>query len=122
MAAVSRTDLSKAEHDELSCVFAALILHDEGVEVTADKIQKLVSASGNDIEKYWPLLFANALKGQDISRLLSNFGSGSASSAPATTSAPSGETKTEEKKEDKKEEAEEEVLDGGMDLFGGDEW
>ncbi|CAG9324338.1 unnamed protein product [Blepharisma stoltei] len=122
MASVARTELSKAEHDELSCVFAALILHDEGVEITAEKIQKLVSASGNDIEKYWPLLFSNALKGQDVSKLLSNLGSGSAASAPASAPATSGETKTEEKKEEKKEEAEEEVLDGGMDLFGGDEW
>lgn len=34
MASVSRTDLSKSEHDELSCVYSALILHDEGVEIT----------------------------------------------------------------------------------------
>lgn len=34
MAAVARTELAKAEHDELACVFAALILHDEGVEIT----------------------------------------------------------------------------------------
>lgn len=38
MAAVSRTELAKAEHDELACVFAALILHDEGVEITVQFI------------------------------------------------------------------------------------
>lgn len=38
MAAVSRTELSKAEHDELASVFAALILFDEGVEITVHTI------------------------------------------------------------------------------------
>ena len=34
MASVARTDLSKTEHDELCCIYSALILHDESVEVT----------------------------------------------------------------------------------------
>jgi hypothetical protein len=34
MATVARAELSKTEHDELCCVYAALILHDEVVEVT----------------------------------------------------------------------------------------
>ena len=34
MASVARADLAKSEHDELCCVYSALILHDEGVEIT----------------------------------------------------------------------------------------
>ncbi|CAG9313707.1 unnamed protein product [Blepharisma stoltei] len=123
MAAVSRTSLSKAEHDELSCVFAALILHDDGLEITADKLSKILTTSGNQVEKYWPTLFANALKGQDLARLLSNLGAGG--SAPAGSAAQAGTTAATEqpKQEEKKEEpAEEEVVEGAMDLFGGDEW
>jgi hypothetical protein len=34
MASVAVSELPKTQHDELCCVFAMLILHDEGLEVT----------------------------------------------------------------------------------------
>ena len=34
MASVEAKDLSKAEHDELCCSYAALMLHDDGLEIT----------------------------------------------------------------------------------------
>ena len=33
--------ISKAEHDELCCVYAGLLLFDDGSEITADKINKI---------------------------------------------------------------------------------
>ena len=41
---------------KLACTYAALILHDEGVEVDAEKIAKLTSAAGIEMEPYWPSL------------------------------------------------------------------
>ncbi len=34
MASVELSKLSKAEHDELCCSYAALMLHDDGLEIT----------------------------------------------------------------------------------------
>lgn len=34
MASVEATALSKSDHDELCCSYAALMLHDDGVEIT----------------------------------------------------------------------------------------
>jgi hypothetical protein len=34
MASVDVSQLSKQEHDELVCAYAALLLHDDGLEIT----------------------------------------------------------------------------------------
>ncbi|OMJ74989.1 hypothetical protein SteCoe_25984 [Stentor coeruleus] len=86
------------------------------MDVTADKINKLVDASGNNIEKYWPLLFANALKGKNVTSLITNL-SGSLPAASLDTvggssAQPEAETKKEEKKEEKADD--EDVLEGGL--------
>jgi large subunit ribosomal protein LP1 len=60
---------------EAACVYAALILHDDGVEITADKMSALIEAAGVEIEPIWPTLFAKALAGKDIGAFLFNVGS-----------------------------------------------
>ena len=47
---------------DLACTYAALILRDDGKEVTADKISAVVSASGLELEPYWSGLFAKFLE------------------------------------------------------------
>jgi hypothetical protein len=44
MASVEASKLSKEEHDELCCSYAALMLHDDGLEITvsADKYELIV--------------------------------------------------------------------------------
>jgi large subunit ribosomal protein LP1 len=42
----STAKVSDKERSQLACTYAALILHDEGVEVTADKMEKLIKAAG----------------------------------------------------------------------------
>ena len=43
---------------------------------------KVIKASGNEVEAFWPSMFAKALKGQNIEELLSNIASGAAVAAP----------------------------------------
>ena len=87
--------MSKAEHDELCCVYAGLLLHDDGIEITADKIQKLIKASGNEVDGYYPEFFAKYLKKADIKSMLNV---APAAGAPAAHE----EEHHEEKKDDKK--------------------
>lgn len=76
----------------------------------------VIKASGNEVEPYWPMLFAKALKGADVGELLSNIGS--AAPAAAGPAAAAGEAAAEEKKEEKKEEVEDVDMGG---LFGDDD-
>ena len=112
--------ISKAEHDELCCVYAGLLLHDDNSEITAEKINKIIEASGNKVDSYYPEFFANFLKTADFNALLN-----ASSSAPAGA-APAEEAKKEDKKDDKKKDdkkkkekpKEEEEEEDGMDLGG----
>ena len=49
---------------ELAVSYAALILADEGVEITSDKILSLTSAAKVEVEPIWASLFAKALEGE----------------------------------------------------------
>ncbi|KAJ3096154.1 60S acidic ribosomal protein P1 [Phlyctochytrium planicorne] len=107
---------------ELALVYAALILHDDGLEISADKLTSLIEAAGIEIEAIWPNLFAKALAGKDIGAFLFNVGSGpsAGAAAPAASSgapAAAAEEKGAAKKEEKKEEKEESDDDMGFGLF-----
>ena len=88
--------ISKAEHDELCCVYAGLLLYDDGIEITADKIEKIIKASGNEVDGYYPEFFAKYLAKADIKSMLTVTPAAGAG-APAQ-----GEEHHEEKKDDKK--------------------
>ena len=66
-------------NNELACVYAALILNDEGLEITSDNIAKILKASNIETEAYWPTLFAKLCKGKDINAMISSVGSGGGS-------------------------------------------
>merc|ERR1712032_1030743 len=114
MAAVPLDKLSKAEKDELCVSYAALMLHDDGLEINAEKLTKIIKASGNEVEPYWPMLFAKALKGQDVGKLLANIGSAGGGGGGAAGPAEAAADEPEEKKEEP-----EDVDMGG--LFGDDD-
>ncbi|PYH71444.1 ribosomal protein P1 [Aspergillus vadensis CBS 113365] len=103
---------------ELACSYAALILADDGIEVTADKLQTLLSAAKvQEVEPIWTSIFAKALEGKDIKELLTNVGSaGPAAPAAAAggAAAPAEAAAAEEKKEEEKEESDEDM---GFGLF-----
>merc|ERR1712166_1739679 len=107
--------LSKADHDELCCSYAALMLHDDGLEISAEKLSKVIKASGNEVEPYWPMLFAKALKSANVDELLTSVasaGGGGGAAGPAAAAV------VEEVKEEKKEETEDVDMGG---LFGDDD-
>ncbi|PKY04069.1 hypothetical protein P168DRAFT_304422 [Aspergillus campestris IBT 28561] len=102
---------------ELACSYAALILADDGVEVTADKLQTLLSAAKvPEVEPIWTSIFAKALEGKDIKDLLTNVGSGgpAAPAAAGGAAAAAPAEAAEEKKEEEKEESDEDM---GFGLF-----
>ena len=104
---------------ELACVYAALILHDDGVEITSDKLTALVKAAKVEIEPFWTGLFAKALGSSNIGDLISNIGSASAAPAPAAAApVAGGAAAASEPKKEKKEESEAESDDDmGFGLF-----
>jgi large subunit ribosomal protein LP1 len=101
MAHVEVSALTKTQKDELAVTYAALLLHDGELEITEEKLNKVITASGNSVEGYWPGLFAKALRGKDVSALLSNAGSASAGPAPAATGATAAAAAPAKKEEPK---------------------
>jgi len=104
---------------ELAVSYAGLILADDGLEITADKLVSLVKAADVDVEPIWAQLFAKALEGKDVKEMLTSVGSGGGGAAAAVPSAggATGGAATEEKKEEKEEEKEESDEDMGFGLF-----
>ncbi|KAK4575350.1 60S acidic ribosomal protein P1 [Recurvomyces mirabilis] len=109
---------------ELAVSYAALILADDGVEITADKLMSLITAAKvPEVEPIWTTLFAKALEGKDVKDMLLNTGSGAAAPAAAAAAAPAAggaaaggdaAPAAEEKKEEAKEESDEDM---GFGLF-----
>ncbi|KAH7085125.1 60S acidic ribosomal protein P1 [Paraphoma chrysanthemicola] len=106
---------------ELATSYAALILADDGVDITADKLQSLIKAAKiEEVEPIWTTLFAKALEGKDVKDLLLNVGSGGgAAAAPAAggaggAAAGGDAAAPEEEKEEEKEESDEDM---GFGLF-----
>ncbi|CAK9304617.1 unnamed protein product [Gordionus sp. m RMFG-2023] len=109
---------------ELACIYSALILSDDNVAITADKISTILKAAKVEIEPFWQVLYAKALNNVDVKDLITNLSSGvsagpaptsAVDSAPAPTEAKPDEKKS--KKEEKKEESEESDADMGFGLF-----
>ncbi|PON83660.1 60S acidic ribosomal protein [Trema orientale] len=106
---------------ELACTYASLILYDDGIPITAEKIAAVVNAGNLRIEPYWPSLFAKLAEKRDIGDLIFNAGSGCAA-APAAVAAPAAGAAApaasaaveEKKKEEPKEESDDDM---GFSLF-----
>ncbi|GMT27229.1 hypothetical protein PFISCL1PPCAC_18526 [Pristionchus fissidentatus] len=107
--------------EEQACVYAALVLQDDDVAITGDKIATLLKAANVTVEPFWPGLFAKALEGVNVSDLISSVSSGvgggaPAAAAPAAGAAPAAaEAAPAKKKEEVKEESEDD--DMGFGLF-----
>nr|ACG30985.1 60S acidic ribosomal protein P1 [Zea mays]ACG34480.1 60S acidic ribosomal protein P1 [Zea mays] len=104
---------------ELACTYAALILSDDGIAITAEKIATIVKAANIKVESYWPALFAKLLEKRSVEDLILSVGSGGgaapvAAAAPAGGAAAAAAPAAEEKKEEPKEESDDDM---GFSLF-----
>lgn len=97
-------------------VYAVLLLHSSGKEITEDNVKKVLSAAGTKTEEARVKSLVTSLSDIDIDEALKT-----AAAAPAVPAQTTEATKPaeEEKKEDKKKEKkEEEALAGLGGLFG----
>ncbi|KAM7472298.1 hypothetical protein LguiA_010481 [Lonicera macranthoides] len=106
---------------ELACTYACLILCDDGIPITAEKIAAIVKAANVCIESYWPSLFAKLAEKRNIEDLIVNVGAGGGGGAVAVAAPTSGggaaaaaAPPPEEKKEEPKEESDDDM---GFSLF-----
>ena len=91
--------VTKEEHDELCTSYAALILHDADIAITSEKLKELITASGNEVEPYWPMLFAKVLANADVEKLITSCGGGVAATSNGAAAA-DGEAAAEEEEEE----------------------
>ncbi|CAK8560580.1 unnamed protein product [Lathyrus sativus] len=103
---------------EVACSYSLMILHDDNIAVTGEKISTLLKAAKVDVETYWPNLFAKLAEKKNLDDLILNAVGGG---APASVSAPVAAASatavaapTEEKKEEPKEESDDDM---GFSLF-----
>lgn len=98
-------------------VYAALLLHSAGKDVTEDGIKKVVEASGVAVDDVRAKALVAALEGVDIAKVLSQ-----AAVMPVAAAAPAGAAAAapaaSEEKEENKEAAEESGVEGLGALFG----
>ena len=119
--------LADEQKQELACVYAGLLLWDDGIEITSDKLSKVLATAGVTVEPYYPEFFGKYLASTNIGALVGNLG-GEPAAAAAVVAAPVEEKqddkkggKKDDKKGGKKEEkkpVEEEEEAGFDDLFG----
>merc|ERR1712241_1546496 len=110
--------MSEVGISELACVYSALILYDDDIDITGEKMAKIIAAANVHVETFWPGLFAKALQGRNIGDLICNVGSApAAGAAPAAAAGGDAPAAAEEKKEEKVESEEESDDDMGFGLF-----
>merc|ERR1712031_1784 len=104
---------------ELGCTYAALILHDDGLEISEENLKTLLNKAGVVYESYWPSLYAKMLKSNDIAELIAkpSGGGGGGAVAAAGAAAPGAPGAAAAAAEEEEEEEEEEAAVGGG-LFG----
>ncbi|QDS76464.1 60S acidic ribosomal protein P1 [Venturia effusa] len=105
---------------ELAASYAAIILADDGVDITSDKLNTLIKAANVlDVEPIWANLMAKALEGKDLKDIILNIGAGGGAAAAPTSggAAETGATTEAPKEEEKEEEKEESDDDMGFGLF-----
>ncbi len=103
-------------------VYAALLLHSAGKEVTEEGITSIIQAAGIDVDPVRAKALVAALEGVDIDEAISKAAVAAPAEAPPAE-APAEEKKEKEeeakkKEEEEKEKAEESGMEGLGALFG----
>jgi hypothetical protein len=68
--------VEQSDSNTLACSYAALILHDEGLPINVENLNKIIKASSVEVESFWPGMFAKALSAAKVSELLATVGTG----------------------------------------------
>merc|ERR1711966_128440 len=102
---------------ELACTYASMILHEDGQEISEEKIKLLINAAKVEYESYWPSLFAKAINGADVNELLTKPAQGGGGGG-GVAAAGGGDAGGDAPK--KKTTTEEEEMAPATGLFGGD--
>ena len=102
---------------ELACVYAALILNDDKLDITSDKIKSILNSANVKVESYWIELFVQYFKNHDISELIKGTNLGNVET-PKSETTRGEETKTSEENKEENNEEEEVEMGGFDDLFG----
>jgi len=92
-------------------VYAALLLHKLGQEVSEDNLKKVISATGATVDESKVKVLVASLSGVNIDEQLAN---ASIAAAPAASSGSAAPVQEEKKKEEPKAEA----AEGLASLFG----
>jgi len=96
--------------NKMEYVYGALLLHKLGKDINAENLNKVVSATGADVDEAKVKVLVASLKGVDIAKELE--------SASLMAAAPAAGEAKAEAKEEKKEEKAAEAADGLASLFG----
>ncbi len=91
-------------------VYAALLLHRLGKEITEESLKKVIESTGTNVDEAKIKTLIASLKGVDIAKELET--------ATIAAAAPAAQTGGEAKAEKKKEEKAEEAAEGLSALFG----
>lgn len=91
-------------------VYGALLLHKLGRDINTENLNKVISATGTDVDEAKIKVLVASLKGVDISKELE--------AASLIAAAPAKDSGKAEAKEEKKEEKASEAAEGLSALFG----
>jgi len=105
---------------KMEYVYAALLLHSSGKDVSEEGIKTILSAAGVAADEVRIKALVSALEGVNIEEILSKAPSVAVAAAPAAAAVPatSGKAPAAEEAEEDKEEAEESGIEGLGALFG----
>jgi len=103
--------LTPALRDDLLCAYAALVLADGQLAITADKMNRLIEAAGASVPAHYPALYEKVFSVHNIDNLLSV----SASAAPSGTGPAPVTTTTAPPVDTKKGVTDKAVVDTGED-------
>lgn len=111
--------IEKKRWIKMEYVYAALLLHSSGKDVSEEGIKTILSAVGVAAEEVRIKALVSALEGVDIEEVLSKAPSVAVAAAPAAAApAAAAKAPAAEEAEEDKEEAEESGIEGLGALFG----
>ncbi|MBS3064004.1 MAG: 50S ribosomal protein P1 [DPANN group archaeon] len=97
-------------------IYAAMLLHKAGKEITEDSIEKVLTATGTNVDKGIVKATVSALKDVDIDKVISE--AAAVQAAPIAVASSASADKKEAPKAEEKKVTEEEAAAGLGALFG----